>query len=122
MQQVLWIETILKGTAGVLLFLLPGLVCRVFGLPHGANVFWARITGALLVGIGAAVYVDGAWPAARGLGLGGLAALNLTAAALVLSLSTLGRAAETARGTVALVVLAVALVLLALIEVVMIRA
>jgi hypothetical protein len=58
---------------------------------------------------------------ARGLGLGGLVALNLTGAALLLAMSTLGRAAETSRGTVAVLVLAGSLVVLALIEVVMIR-
>lgn len=121
MQQLLLVETILKGAVGIVLFLVPGLFARAVGLPHAGGVFWARIAAALLIGIAAAAYVEGAWPKARGIGLGGLAALNLVGAALLLIMVSLGRAAETSRGAVAIAVLAVGLVVLALIEVVVIK-
>ena len=121
MQQMLWIETILKVTAGTALFLLPGLVAKGFGLPVVQNAFWPRIAGGLLLAIGAGVYLQGAAPKVGGIGLGGLVAINLAGAAALLSLIMLKRGADTARGTITLVAMLVTLVALALIEIAMLK-
>ncbi len=117
MQQLLWLETLLKLTGGPLLLLAPMSTIRAFGLPASASGFWPRIVGALLLGIAAATYIEGAWAGSRGLGLAGLVAINLTGA-LVIALAILaGRAAPTRRGAVALWVLVALLVSLSLVEI-----
>jgi hypothetical protein len=74
--QILLAELILKGTVGTLLVLFPITTARVFGLPHGSVGIWARIAGVLLIGIAAAIWVENDVPDIRGLGLGGLIAIN----------------------------------------------
>lgn len=117
MQQLLWIETVLKGVAGLVLALLPLTAARILGLPAAASGLWPRLLGALLVGIAAATYIEGALPGSRGLGMAGLLAINLAAAAMLIALMVLGRATDTRRGGVVLGALAIVLVLLSLVEI-----
>ncbi|HRN89322.1 ABC transporter permease [Hyphomicrobium sp.] len=117
MQQLLWLETLLKLAGGILLLLAPMSTIRAFGLPASASGFWPRIVGALLIGVAAATYIEGAWAGSRGLGLAGLVVINLTGA-FVIALSVLmGRAAPTRRGAFALWVLVALLVSLSLVEI-----
>lgn len=117
MLQVLWIEMVLKAASGAALITFPGLVAAALGLPPVTHAFWARIAGALLLGIGAAAYVQGAWPKIGGIGTGGLIAVNLAGAAVLASLVILKRGAETRRGTIALIAMLSVLLLLALVEI-----
>ncbi len=59
MQQLLWLETLLKFSAGVLLAILPMMTVRLLGLPRPDSGFWPRVCGALLIGIAAALFLEG---------------------------------------------------------------
>lgn len=117
MQQLLWLETLLKLTGGILLLLAPLTTIRALGLPSTASGFWPRLVGALLIGIAAGAYIEGAWAGSRGLGLAGLVAINLSGAAVIAFAALLGRAAPTRRGTFALWVLVALLLALSLLEI-----
>lgn len=116
-QQLLWLETLLKLSGGVLLLLAPLTTLRAFGLPVATTGFWPRVVGALLIGIAAAAYIEGAWAGSRGLGLAGLVAINLAGAAVIAAAALLGRAAPTRRGTFSLWVLVALLLALSLLEI-----
>ena len=80
--QLLWLETLLKGSVGMLMLMLPITSAKLAGLPHGNSAFWPRLFGAALLGMAAAFAVEGytqlnANISARGLGLGGAIAINL---------------------------------------------
>ena len=65
MQQLLWLETLLKLIPGLLLALAPLTTLRILGLPRPDTGFWPRLCGALLVGIAGALF-SRARPAAMG--------------------------------------------------------
>ena len=115
-QQLLWIETLLKLTGGLVLALMPRLSARLFGLPVGEMVLWPRLLGAVLIGLAAATYIEGSMPGSRGLGLAGLTAINGVAGLILLGLLLAGGGATTIRGRFALWILTVLLFLLAVIE------
>ncbi len=97
-QQLLWIETLLKFSGGVVLVLFPLSAARALGLPKGDVGLWPRLLGAVLIGLSAATFLEGQGTGPRGVGLGGLFAVNLSAAILLIVLLGLGRAAGTVRG------------------------
>ena len=113
-QQLLWIELLLKGSAGPGLLIVPLTVSRLLGLPVPGSGFWPRLAGALLLGLAAAILVEGR--GGRGLGLAGLMVINVVAAGALACLLVLRGAATTGRGKMGLWVLAVTLLLLALLE------
>jgi hypothetical protein len=79
--QLLWIETLLKLAGGLILLFLPITAARTIGLPHGNIGLWPRLVGALLIGIAGALYLEGVKLSQLrhgGLGLGGMALINLT--------------------------------------------
>ena len=117
MQQLRGVETLLKLAGGLSLLLAPVTVIRLLGLPASAAGFWPRLLGALLVGLSAATYIEGAWPGSPGLGLAGCIAVNLAAAAVVATAAVLGNGADTRRGRAALWLLVGALMLLVLFEI-----
>lgn len=117
LHQLLWLETLLKLAGGVVLIIGPNAASRVFGLPTARPSLWPRLLGAVLLGLAAATYIEGALPGSRGLGLGGAIAVNLASAAMIFSLVVLNRGVETGRGRVALSLLAGLLVLLSLFEI-----
>ncbi|MDX2258165.1 MAG: ABC transporter permease [Hyphomicrobiaceae bacterium] len=117
MHQLLWFETLLKGAGGAVLLLLPLTAAQVLGLPKPRSGLWPRLLGAVLLGLAAATYMEGAAQGSRGLGLAGAIAINLVAAAVITTLLVLEGAAETVRGRLILAILAGLLVLLALVEI-----
>ena len=116
MQQLLWIETVLKLAAGALLLAAPGTVSRALGLPRDPSGFWPRILGAVLLGLATATVLEGWIGRAHGLGLAGTLAINLASAGGIASLLILGKAAPTRRGRLLLWLVVAVLVLLALLE------
>lgn len=116
MQQYLIIEVLLKGGLGAILVAAPGLLAKLFGLPR-TDPLWPRLLGAALIGIAAAAFIEARLPATRGLGLGGLVAINLSGAAVLLALLILGVAAPTRRGRIALWLAFAVLALLALAQI-----
>ena len=117
MQQLLWLEILLKLAAGTALMLLPLATIKVLGLAPSPTGFWPRVVGALLIGISAALFVEGAWEGSRGLGLAGLIIINLLSAAVVALAALFGGGAPTRRGSFVLWVLVVLLFVLALFEI-----
>lgn len=117
MQQLLWLETLLKIGSGLALAIVPGVLIKVLGLPSAASLFWPRLLGAMLIGCGCAAYIEGAWEGSKGLGLAGLVFINLLSAAALALASMLGGGAPSRRGTFAVWSAAVLLFVMALIEI-----
>lgn len=117
MHQLLWIETLLKLAGGALLVLAPLTTLKVLGLPPSATGFWPRVLGTVLIGIGAATFIEGAWEGSRGLGLAGLIVINIASAAVIAVIALFGGGASTRRGTLALWSLVVVLLVLVLLEI-----
>lgn len=99
------------------MLLIPVSAIRIFGLPAAGHGFWPRMLGVLLIGIGAAAFIEGAWEGSRGIGLAGLVIINLLSAAVVALLGLFGTAAPTRRGTFALWSAVVLLFVLSLFEI-----
>lgn len=116
MQQLLFIETVLKLSGGLVLLLLPLTGCRVFGLPKPQTGLWPRLLGAVLVGFAGATYIEGA-TGEHGLGMAGCSIINAVAAAVILILLALDAAGNTQRGRLILALLALALLALCLLEI-----
>jgi hypothetical protein len=116
--QLLWLESLLKLSIGAILLLVPLTAIRILGLPAAANGFWPRMLGVLLIGIGAAAFIEGAWEGSRGIGLAGLVIINLLSAAVLAFLGLFGGAAPTRRGAFALWSAVVLLFVLSLFEIV----
>jgi hypothetical protein len=118
-QQLLWVETLLKFSAGLLLLLLPLSTLRLFGLPRPDTGFWPRLCGALLVGIAASTFIEGA-SFGHGLGLGGSILINLVGVAVLGTLLVSSGAPPTLRGRLAVWLTVCALVILSLLEMVVV--
>lgn len=115
--QLLWIEFVVKITAGVLLLLAPRTIARVLGLPPAEQPFWPRLLGAVLVGIAVAAVLEMRLKGANGLGLAGAIAINLAGSVVIGSLLILGQAGPLKRGRALLWLAAAALMLLSLVEI-----
>jgi hypothetical protein len=104
-QQLLWLETLLKLVPGVLLTLAPLTALRVLGLPRPDTGFWPRLCGALLLGISGALFLEGT-SRGHGLDLAGVIVINLCGAAVLATLLILeaGPASRRGRATVWLIV------------------
>ena len=53
-EQLLWVEMLLKLAAGLVLLIAPTTTAAVLGLPRPGSGFWPRLLGATLVGQGIA--------------------------------------------------------------------
>lgn len=116
-QQLLWLETVLRLTGGIVLLILPHASARVLGLPAPQALLWPRLLGASLVGMAAATFLEGAFANASGLGLGGLVLINLVAAGTLISLLVLERGSQTRRGKLFLWALAMGLIAISVLEI-----
>jgi len=117
-QQLLWIETLLKLSGGLVLALAPLTAIKVLGLPRTDSGFWPRLLGAVLIGMAAATYLEGRYAGAtRGLGLAGSLLVNVATIGMLTTLLVLGRASTTQRGTAILWLLVAALTLLVVLEI-----
>lgn len=98
-EQLLWIDLIIKGSVGALFITIPGPLAQVVGLPRVEHYFYARIAGALLLGIATALYMEGAGRGAgQGLGIAGAGGLNLVGSSAMIALTVTVRQAAAARG------------------------
>ena len=116
MQQLLWIETLLKLVPGLLLALAPLTTLRVLGLPRPDTGFWPRLTGALLIGIAGALFIEGT-QSGHGLGLAGCIIINLCGATVLATLLVLDRGPTSTRGRVVVWALTCTLVILSVFEI-----
>ena len=76
-QQLYWLETLLKGASGLSLLIAPITLARLFGFPHGQTGLWLRVLGFVLIGIAAAIYIEASQTSSRGLGFAGIAIINV---------------------------------------------
>jgi len=117
MEQLLWLETLIKGAIGVALLLSPKVLIRLFALPDSQSAFWPRLTGALLIGLATVIFMSGAKLIPDGIGLAGLAILNFCAATILFSAYWAPNPTARRRGTSLLGLMALGLALLAIAEV-----
>lgn len=117
MEQLLWLETLIKGVIGISLLLSPKMVIRAFALPESNASFWPRLVGALLVGLATIIFISGAKLSTHGIGAVGLATLNLSAAAVLFATYLTSGPATRRRGKTLLGFLALILCLLAIGEI-----
>jgi hypothetical protein len=115
LQYLMWFEVALKLGCGLILGLFPVSSPRLFGLPSPSGPFWPRLLAAVLIGIGLAVVLQTSLTPGRGLGLAGLMAINLVAAAVATGQLVMG-SITTRRGTATLWALAITLTGLSLVE------
>lgn len=118
MQQLLWIEVILKAAAGVTLIILPLSAIRLVGMQRPETGFWPRLLGAVVLGIAAGVFMTLQFPDAKGgIGPAGLISINLAGAGAMIAPLIMGTAAPTRRGKAFILANAVALLSLAFLEI-----
>lgn len=115
-QQLLWIETLLKLSAGLPLVLAPRSTIRLFGLPQTDSGFWPRMLGAVLIGLAGALFLEGRLPGAHGLGLAGCVVVNLAGAAVMASLLVLEAGPTSLRGRAVMWAVVLFLLLLSILE------
>ena len=115
------LELLFHAQLALLLLGMPQFVIKVIGWPPVETTFWPRLVGAILAGIALATLTTLAGWTKDGVGSGiGLAAeivINLTVAFVLLSILSLGPVHPTKRGAIFTGCLAIALVVLALVEV-----
>ncbi len=116
MQQLLWIETLLKFSAGLVLVLAPQATIKLLGLPRSETSFWPRLLGAVLVGIAGALFLEGSRPGSLGLGLAGSAVVNLAGAAMMGTLLAMDAGPPSTRGRVLVWSLLALLLFLSILE------
>ena len=100
--QLLWIEALIKFSAGCILLILPITMLKVFGLPGRDTALWPRLLGGMLAGMGLAQLAEGGIAGSGGLGLAGTAIVNITCAATLSVLLITNQASATRRGRTAL--------------------
>lgn len=117
MQQLLYLELLLKLAFGLQLVLFPLSTSYVFGLPKPQRGLWHRLLGSVLIGMAGAIYIEGRLQGSSGLGLAGLVVINLSAVAVMFASLVLGTAATTGRGRAMVALAATGLLILSLIEI-----
>lgn len=118
MQQLLWIETLLKFSGGLVLVLAPLTAIRLLGLPGTDSGFWPRLLGAVLIGLAAAIFFEGRFGGSpRGLGIAGCFMVNVAAVTMLVTHMVLSRSVQTRRGQSVLWLLIALLLLLMVFEI-----
>lgn len=118
MIELAWCEVLFKGALGAALILLPLTTLRLFGLHRDTVRFWPRLTGLLLVGIALGTALPMLLPAARGgIGPAGNIAINLCAAAGLLSSLVWGTAAPDRRGRAFVLIVGLTFLALAFLQI-----
>ena len=117
-QILLTVDGIVNLVLGAALLLFPASSVTLLGLPQTNTYFYASILGAVLVGIGAALFIElfGAAGHIRGLGIGGAIAINVFGGGAVLAWLLAVPLALPLRGKVVLWLIAVVVLGIALAE------
>ncbi len=121
-EQLLWVETVLKFCGGLAFLLTPLSVARAFGLAYTPTAFWIRLFGAVLVGLAAALYLEGASKSGEGLGLAGVLTINLVTATAISLMLVAQNAAPRKRGRIALWLLVAILGVISIVEIICLAA
>jgi hypothetical protein len=113
---LLLVDALVNLALGGLLLVFPQGVIEALGIPGAASAFYPSVLGAVLLGIGIALLLEGR-PARDGLGLRGAVAINLCGALALGGWSLLGDLRIPLRGRLVMGLLAVAIVALSLLEI-----
>jgi len=116
-QQLLWIETLLKLMSGLVLAIAPMSAIKLFGLPRTGTGFWPRLLGAVLIGLAVAMFLEARVGGSHGLGLAGCAVVNLAGAAMMATLLVMDAGPPSVRGRGLLWLLVIVLLVLSIIEI-----
>lgn len=116
MQQLLWLETLLKFVPGILLAVAPLTTLRLLGLPRPDTGFWPRLCGAILVGIAGALFLEGT-SSGHGLGLAGAIIINLCGGAVLAAMLVLDVGPHSARGRASVWLVVCTLFILSVVEI-----
>lgn len=112
LDQILWINALFCLTGGTLLFTVPKMAIGILGLPSTNQLFYPRLFGAALLGIGAAIIIERTAPGSTGLGAGGAVAIDLIAATCLALQLIAGRTGMAIRGRIILWLTVIGLALL----------
>ena len=114
---LLVIDCIVNTVLGVLLILFPVEIIDLFGLPKTDTIFYPSLLGAILFGIGLALFLElvGFQKNVRGLGLGGAITINIVGSLVLICWLIFGSLDIPIRGqiilwTVGLIVLVIGIV------------
>lgn len=121
MDQLLWLETLLKGGIGLVMLFAPLTAARLAGLPHGNTAFWPRLFGAALLAMAAAFAFEGYTHlnpkvSATGIGLGGAVVINFVTILSLIGTIIIG-SVTTRRGLALIWSMFLALIFLTLFEI-----
>jgi len=117
---LLTIDGIVNLVLGLILLFSPAGLIKVLGLPPTDTYFYASILGAVLFGIGLALFIElyGAFAGIRGLGLGGAIAINLFGGGVLLVWLVAGPLDVPLHGRVILWIVAAVVLIIGLVELV----
>jgi hypothetical protein len=116
---LLLVDSVINLALGVLLIAFPSAIVSALGIPPAESAFYPSILGAVLFGIGVALFIE--WRPSRelaGLGLAGAIAINLCGGACLAGWLAFGKITLPARGTLILWMLVGILVAISLFEIV----
>jgi hypothetical protein len=116
---LLFVDGIINLLLGVFLLLFPFGIVELLALPITSTKFYPSILGAVLCGIGIALFVEffGFSKQIRGLGLGGAIAINLIGALVLVLWLLFGSLSIPLKGQIILWVVGIVVLVIALFEV-----
>ena len=121
----LWltIDSLINLLLGALLVIFPRDLVSFLGIPQPGSAFYPSILGAVLFGIGIALWIERGTDRAsgRGLGLGGAVVINLCAALVLAAWLLFGGLSLSARGSGFLWGIVVVLIVVSLAEIASVR-
>ena len=120
---LLTIDSLINLLLGLFLVMFPRDLIRLLGIPEPGSAFYPSILGAVLFGIGIALWMErgAARARARGLGLNGAVVINLCAALVLSAWLRFGGLSLSVKGAAVLWGIVAVLVVVSLAEVVGVR-
>ena len=118
---LLVIDAIINLVLGVLLLFFPLGVVELFGLPFTNTNFYPSILGAIIVGIGMALFIElvGFNKKIRGLGLGGAIIINIIGSFVLISWLSFGSLTMPLKGQITLWIIGILVFSIGIAELVM---
>lgn len=95
-EQILWVNTLIAVCSGLMLVIIPKPIATLLGLPHVDQRFYPRMLGITLIALAAAIVTEGY--GREGLGIEGMAAINLISGGSLMLLLLFGGLTLAKRG------------------------
>ena len=120
---ILLVDSVINFLVGVLLLIFPTGVIEFLGIPIARNAFYPGILGAILIGIGIALFYE--WsrkkPDIIGLGIGGAIIINACVGLALLAWLLFGRLDIPIRGHIILWCLVLIIVVIITVEIIKVK-